>query len=141
MKNLILVATARVAQRTTGGVRTSTSASPSAVTLPPVAADLRPGPPRMGGAPTKRPTGTIYYPAAGVYLNVATGTYFYLSGWTWQVSARLPASVVIDTGDYVNLELDTDKPYLFYDEHRVKFKGKKGHPKGKGKWKNGGPPF
>ncbi len=83
----------------------------------------------------------LSYPASGVYLNISMGTDFYLSGGTGQVSARLPSSVVIDTADYVSLELDTDKPYLFYDEHRVKFKGKKGHPKDKGKWKDGGLPF
>lgn len=58
----------------------------------------------------------------------------------------LPSTVVIDTNDYVSVELDTDKPYLYYEEHRVKYKGKgpshgKGNGHKKGNWKKGGRPF
>ena len=65
-----------------------------------------------------------YYPSSGVYVNVSTGSYFYMNGGSWQVSTTLPSAVVLDRGDYVSLELETDRPYLFYDEHRGKFKGK-----------------
>lgn len=73
-----------------------------------------------------------YYPSVGVYLNVSTGTYFYLDGGTWQVSTRLPSAIVLDSGESVSLELDTDKPYIYYEEHRGKFKGKKLKKEGKG---------
>lgn len=109
-------------------------------------------PARGGGPPPSAPAHGLrakeaaysyyYYPSAGVYFNTSTRTYFYLNGGAWQASATLPSSVVIDTGDYVSLELDTDKPYLYYDEHKVKFKGKKGPPHKKGKKKKiSGPPF
>ena len=81
-----------------------------------------------------------YYPAAGVYYNVSTRSYFYLNGGNWQVAMSLPSSIVIDTGDYVSLELDTDRPYLFYEEHKVKFKGN-GHGRGQAKMKGHGRPF
>lgn len=84
-----------------------------------------------------------YYPSSGVYFNVATGGYFYMNGSNWQMTMSLPSAVVLDMNDYVSLELETDQPYRFYDEHRVKFRGN-GHSKkhgrggghGKGRWKD-----
>jgi len=104
------------------------------------------GPPPWAPAHGRRAKETAYsyyyYPTAGVYFNTSTRIYFYLNGGAWQASATLPPSVVIDTGDYVSIELDTGKPYLYYDEHKVKFKGKKGPPHKKGKKKKiSGPPF
>jgi hypothetical protein len=74
-----------------------------------------------------------YYPSAGVYLNISTGSYFYLSGGRWQVAATLPSAIVIKGGDYVMLDLDTDKPYLHYEEHKVKYKEKGNKQKGRSK--------
>jgi hypothetical protein len=82
-----------------------------------------------------------YYPAAGVYFNVSTRTYFYLNGGTWQVSATLPPAVLLDAGDYVSLELDTDKPYQYYAEHKTKYKVNKCKKKGNGHWTKNGRPF
>jgi hypothetical protein len=82
-----------------------------------------------------------YYPAAGVYFNVSTRTYFYPNGGTWQVSATLPPAVVIDAGDYVSLQLETEKPYLYYAEHKTKYKVNNGKKKGNGHWKKNGKPF
>ncbi len=78
-----------------------------------------------------------YYPAAGVYFNVATGSYFYMNGGSWQVGMSLPSTVVIDPGAYVSLQLDTDRPYLYYDQHRAKYKGWRGNGNGHGRgpWK------
>ena len=42
-----------------------------------------------------------YYPSSGVYLNVATGSYFYLNGGSWQMTMALPSAVILDTSDYV----------------------------------------
>jgi hypothetical protein len=72
-------------------------------------------------------------------MNVNTGGYFYLSGGTWQVAMTLPSTVRLDTSNYVSLELETDKPYQYYEEHKVKYKGygrSKGHGHGKGHWKD-----
>ncbi len=80
-----------------------------------------------------------YYPASGVYMNVSTGSYFYLSGGTWQVAMTLPSTVVLDTSNYVSLELETDRPYLYYDEHKVRYQGygrSPGHGHGRGHWKD-----
>lgn len=73
-----------------------------------------------------------YYPASSVYYSVATGSYFYLNGGGWQVGVSLPTAVVINPVDYVTVELDTDRPYLYYDEHRARFKGRRDHGHGHG---------
>jgi hypothetical protein len=79
-----------------------------------------------------------YYPASGVYMNVSTGNYFYLNGGTWQVAMTLPSTVVLDSRNYVSLELETDRPFLYYNEHKMKFKGhsrSQGQDRGRGHWK------
>ena len=57
------------------------------------------------------------------------------------MTMALPSAVILDASDYVSLELETDQPYRYYDEHRVKYKGhghfkKHGHGKGRGKDKD-----
>jgi len=111
---------------------------------PPVVVEApRGGPPPWAPAHGRRAKEAqyryYYYPTSGVYMNVSTGSYFYLNGGTWQVAMTLPSTVVLDSGNYVSLELETDRPYLYYDEHKAKFKGhgrSKGHGHGKGHWKN-----
>lgn len=74
-----------------------------------------------------------YYPASGIYMNVSTGSYFYMNGANWQVAMSLPSGVMLDTSNVVSLELDTDRPYLHYDEHKVKYNGNgRGLSKGRG---------
>ncbi len=72
-----------------------------------------------------------FYPSLGVYMNIGTGSYFYMSGGAWTVSAHLPTTLVLGTADFVTLELETDRPYMYYGDHKVKFKGKKAKLKGK----------
>jgi hypothetical protein len=51
----------------------------------------------------------------------------------------LPSTVDLDKTNYVSLELDTDAPYLFYEEHKVKYKGHgrpNKHGRGKVRWKD-----
>ena len=72
-------------------------------------------------------------------MNVSTGSYYYLSGGAWQVAMTLPSTVMLDSSDYIILELETDRPYLYYDEHKVKYKGpgrSYGHGHGRGNWKD-----
>jgi hypothetical protein len=110
---------------------------------PPVIAEApRGGPPPWAPAHGRRAKAAqyryYYYPASGVYMNVTTGSYFYLNGGAWQVAMTLPATVVLDTGNYISLELETDRPYLYYGEHKIKYKGPgraKGHGHGKGRGK------
>ena len=82
-----------------------------------------------------------FYPALGIYVNLSAGTYFYMSGGRWMATAQLPPSIVLGSHDFVSLELATDKPYLLYKEHEVKFKTKKVKRRGKGHGKKRGRPF
>ncbi len=82
-----------------------------------------------------------FYPALGIYVNLSAGTYFYMSGGRWMATAQLPPSIVLGSHDFVTLELATDKPYLHYEEHEVKFKTKKVTKRGKRHGKKRGRPF
>lgn len=84
-----------------------------------------------------------YYPSASVYHDVDRGVYFYLSGSNWQVAASLPQALRVRLGGPVSLEMDTAKPYIYYDQHRRKYppgqmkkaQGHKGHKGHKGRKK------
>ena len=59
-----------------------------------------------------------YYPSAHAYYDVDRKTYFYLEGDSWKVSVSLPFSLKLQLGDYVTIEMDSDKPYTRFEEHR-----------------------
>lgn len=113
---------------------------------PVIVATPRGGPPPWAAAHGRRAKEVRYsyryYPASGVYVNVSTGSYFYMNGGNWQVGMTLPSTLVLDQSNYVSLELETDRPYLYYEEHKVKYKGNgrpdnpgrgRGHGKGHGR--------
>lgn len=58
-----------------------------------------------------------YYPTKSVYYESTRRLYFYLKGDNWEVGASLPTNLKADLGDYVNIELDTDRPYDYHSEH------------------------
>jgi len=80
-----------------------------------------------------------YYPASSVYYDTYRNLYFYLEGPNWRMSASLPLAIQVGLGDHVNIEMDVDKPYIHYDEHKHKYpasKFKKNHEKVNGKKTN-----
>jgi hypothetical protein len=62
-----------------------------------------------------------YYPSCSVYYDSGRRLYFYLRGDSWEVGASLPNHLRIGLGDSVNIELDTDKPYIHHAEHVKKY--------------------
>ena len=74
-----------------------------------------------------------YYPSESVYYDKGRGLYFYLKGSNWEVGASLPSSLRMGLGDYVSMELDTDKPYVHHKEHIKKFPPKKAKKKKNGR--------
>ena len=62
-----------------------------------------------------------YYPSQSVYYDTGRGLYFYLKGDNWEVGASLPGKLKVSLGDYVSLELATDKPYIHHSEHTKKY--------------------
>ena len=65
-----------------------------------------------------------YYPRCSVYRDAAREVYFYLKGENWEVGISLPSHLKNDLGEYVSLELETDKPYLFNEKHNKKYSSK-----------------
>lgn len=59
-----------------------------------------------------------YYPSAGIYFDTARKVYFYLDGSDWQMAPSLPAGSAPLSGEYVIIEMDTDKPYMRHEEHK-----------------------
>ena len=78
-----------------------------------------------------------YYPDASVYFDISRKLYFYLEGDEWRAGVSLPGSLHVHLGDYVTIEMDSDKPYTHYNEHRAAYPP--GQAKKKDKWakKNG----
>lgn len=73
-----------------------------------------------------------YYPSSCIYFDASRKVYFSLEGGDWTVSAFLPQEVRLQLGDYVTIEVDTDKPYTRFEEHRRKYPP--GQLKKKKKW-------
>ena len=65
-----------------------------------------------------------YYPRYNVYFDAERGVYFYLKGKNWEVGIKLPNHMQKDLGEFVSLELDTDRPYLYNAEHNKKYSSK-----------------
>jgi len=72
-----------------------------------------------------------YYPETSVYFNSSEGLYFYLKGGRWAMSASLPDYLKVNPGNSVSIEMDTDKPYIKYKEHKKKYPSSKLRKKGK----------
>jgi len=63
-----------------------------------------------------------YYPACSVYYDTYRQLYFYLEGPNWRIAASLPHSIQLGgSGGYVSIEIDADKPYTYYEEHKRKY--------------------
>ena len=84
-----------------------------------------------------------YYPACSVYFDIGRKTYFYGSGGQWVMAASLPAGICLNFNNYVVLDMDSDRPYVWHAEVEKKYppgqlkkmeNGPKGKGKGKDKW-------
>jgi hypothetical protein len=59
-----------------------------------------------------------YYPSANAYYDVERKSYFYLEGNNWRMGVSLPDSLSVSLGKYVTVEMDSDKPYTKFEEHK-----------------------
>ncbi len=78
-----------------------------------------------------------YYPSQSVYYDTGRGLYFYIKGKHWEVGASLPSKIRLGLGGSVNIELDTDMPYIYHADHVKQYppgKMKKKKNKKKKKW-------
>lgn len=79
-----------------------------------------------------------YYPGAQVYFDTERKVYFHLDGDNWKMAVSLPKDIKVQLGDYVTIEMDTDKPYTNFKEHKAKYPPgqlKKKSKKKNKKWK------
>ena len=74
-----------------------------------------------------------YYPDAQVYFDISRRVYFYMKGQSWQVSASLPSGLNAQLGSYVSIQMDSDKPYTRFKDHKKKYSHGKCKKK-KDKW-------
>ena len=96
---------------------------------------IKGGPPSHAPAHGYRAKYTYrYYPSCSVYYDMYRKLYFYLEGENWRLSASLPHAIQVRLGDHVSIEMDTDKPYTHYQEHKRKYPP--GQLKKKAKHKN-----
>jgi hypothetical protein len=104
----------------------------------------RGGPPGRGGPPPWAPAHGYrakhryrYYPSSEVYYDEGRGVYIYYGGGRWQVSVSLPRGIRLDAGDYVTLEMDTDRPYRYHGDVRRHYPPGRPGERGRGKpgWK------
>lgn len=100
----------------------------------------KPGPPAHAKAYGHRAKHRYrYHPEAAVYFDLDRRLYFHLVSGRWVTTVTLPSELRLRLGDGVTLEIETERPYERYDEHRRKYppgqlKQKKN--KGKNKYKN-----
>jgi hypothetical protein len=76
-----------------------------------------------------------YYPESYVYFDVGRRLYFYFYGNSWQVSASLPSGIHIRAGEYVRLDMEADRPYLYHSDVEKRYPPGQLKKKGKGKHK------
>lgn len=67
----------------------------------------------------------IYYPEHNIYYDTQREVYIYVDMGRWEVSARLPLplrnSRNIDLGAQVALDVSSDSPQFYNDEHRSRY--------------------
>jgi hypothetical protein len=105
--------------KTTGGGIHLGWGSESKISHPDV---VKGGPPPHAPAHGYRAKYTYrYYPSSCIYFDACRKVYFYLEGDNWRTSVLLPRDIQLQLGSYVTLEMNTDKPYTQFKEHKRKY--------------------
>ena len=81
------------------------------------------GPPSHAKAHGYRAKHTYrYYPSANAYYDVERKAYFYLEGNNWRMGVSLPDNLSVRLGSHVTVEMDSDKPYTRFEEHKRQYR-------------------
>ncbi len=119
LSSLLFIFTLTSCTATGGGVYIGSRPKPR-VAPPP--GHTKPGPPPHAKAYGRRAKHRYYYyPSAFVYYDVTRKVYFYLKGDNWLVSVSLPQNLRANLGSRVSLELETEKPYTHFKNHKTKY--------------------
>ena len=65
-----------------------------------------------------------YYPNTQVYFRFTTGIYYYRDGGVWVTAKILPPHIHIDITNRVRIRVDSERPYLKFNEHSRIYKPK-----------------
>jgi hypothetical protein len=105
---------------TSGSVGVKTGGGNDAVIQQPPVAQKGPPPwaPAHGHRAKQR---YLYFPDCPAYYDTDRSVYFYIEGANWVVSVSLPDRLSMRVGQHVVLEMDTDKPYTYYNDHKKKY--------------------
>ena len=58
-----------------------------------------------------------YYPYTQVYFHFTTGIYYYREGGVWVTAKILPPHIHIDATHRVRIRVESDRPYIKFNEH------------------------
>ena len=70
----------------------------------------------------------VYFRDYGVYYDNTRGVYISLHDGKWEVTARIPVTLLevdLKAAVKIDLDLDTDTPQKFYNEHKKKYPPKR----------------
>lgn len=62
-----------------------------------------------------------YYPSLGIYYDINRGIYFYIESGVWISSPNPPINFRVGVQDFIVIDLDTDKPYKYYNQHKKQY--------------------
>jgi hypothetical protein len=62
-----------------------------------------------------------YYPSLGIYYDINRGIYFYIEAGVWKSSQNPPINFKVGMQDFIVIDLDTDKPYKYYNQHKKQY--------------------
>jgi hypothetical protein len=62
-----------------------------------------------------------YFPSVCVYHDANRGLYFFQRRHQWCIAVSLPIDLRTELGEYVTFKMESDKPYLFNDQHRKQY--------------------
>lgn len=72
----------------------------------------------------RQKTRQIYFPQQNFYYDLNRGVYIYMNGRNWATSVALPTvfrNVNLRFAPQVQMTLHTDRPYVYNQDHRVKY--------------------
>jgi len=76
----------------------------------------------------------LYFPECPAYYDTDRSVYFYLEGAKWVFSVSLPDRLSMRVDEHVVLEMDTDEPYTYYNDHKKKYPPGKANKNRSNKW-------
>ena len=119
---IIFIISIGACRTTGGGVHVGWEPDPEIRHAPCVKKAEKGGPPPHAKAHGYRAKHTYhYYPNAKVYFDISKEVFFYMKGQSWQVAASLPGGSHVQLGGYVAIQMDSDKPYTRFKNHKKKY--------------------